>query len=413
MFKVSIAFHLSVRQATLDQAATAEAQQFDATATRAFTATEIKTSDGQCFTIDPLGGDFRQNLIPVTTSACTGAKEQQWDIITAGKHNNRAGFANVVSTLTNGCLNFDPRRAAGNQVLLFSCGGRADGGGEVTDSQLFPFTGGAGPLELSPANTNGATCLVAAGGKVDQAGCDNSAAQQFTLGADGAATGGATAGDQNNADDNASATSETPAATSAATTSSAAEVSATPAAPAASAAGSTTTLPTVTLDEAATAEAQQRDDTATRAFSDATLKTSDGKCLQAVSGTGDFRNNLVPITIADCDGSDGQKWDLITSGKHDNVDGAALIVNTAIQGCMNLDLRRQPGNQVLLFSCGGRADGEGLVTDSQLWKSDGQATNPIESASTGGNAGKCLVNNNGRLDVVDCTGDAAQDFTFA
>jgi hypothetical protein len=33
----------------------------------------------------------------------------------------------VVSTLTQACFNFDPRRAAGNQVLLFSCGGRADG----------------------------------------------------------------------------------------------------------------------------------------------------------------------------------------------------------------------------------------------------------------------------------------------
>lgn len=29
---------------------------------------------------------------------------------------------------TQACLNFDPRRAAGNTVILFSCGGRADGG---------------------------------------------------------------------------------------------------------------------------------------------------------------------------------------------------------------------------------------------------------------------------------------------
>jgi hypothetical protein len=34
----------------------------------------------------------------------------------------------VVSTLTQACMNFDPRRATGNQVNLFSCGGRADGG---------------------------------------------------------------------------------------------------------------------------------------------------------------------------------------------------------------------------------------------------------------------------------------------
>ncbi len=29
---------------------------------------------------------------------------------------------------TQGCFNFDPRRAAGDQVILFSRGGRADGG---------------------------------------------------------------------------------------------------------------------------------------------------------------------------------------------------------------------------------------------------------------------------------------------
>jgi hypothetical protein len=34
----------------------------------------------------------------------------------------------IVSTLTQACFNFDPRRPAGNQVLLFSCGGRAGGG---------------------------------------------------------------------------------------------------------------------------------------------------------------------------------------------------------------------------------------------------------------------------------------------
>ncbi len=49
-------------------------------------------------------------------------------MITSGKHNNVAGTMLIVSTLTQACGNFDPRRAAGNQVLLFSCGGRADGG---------------------------------------------------------------------------------------------------------------------------------------------------------------------------------------------------------------------------------------------------------------------------------------------
>lgn len=49
-------------------------------------------------------------------------------MITKGDHINVDNAMLIVSTLTQACLNFDDRRAAGNQVLLFSCGGRADGG---------------------------------------------------------------------------------------------------------------------------------------------------------------------------------------------------------------------------------------------------------------------------------------------
>jgi hypothetical protein len=75
-------------------------------------------------------------------------------------------------------LNFDPRRAAGNQVLLFSCGGRADGQGTVTNSQEFAFTGGAGPLPLVPQNANNAVCLTinAGTGLLDQTACSPAAA---------------------------------------------------------------------------------------------------------------------------------------------------------------------------------------------------------------------------------------------
>lgn len=38
----------------------------------------------------------------------------------------------IVSSLTQGCLNFDPRRAVGDTVIMFSCGGRADGGKSVS-----------------------------------------------------------------------------------------------------------------------------------------------------------------------------------------------------------------------------------------------------------------------------------------
>lgn len=109
---------------TLDPAAVAEAQVRDDTATRAFSATPItvrrlyslilqyyvvqrltishictQTSDGQCLFVDPTSGDFRENLTPVQTAACNGSTSQQWDIITAGVHNNVPGAALIVSTL--------------------------------------------------------------------------------------------------------------------------------------------------------------------------------------------------------------------------------------------------------------------------------------------------------------------------
>lgn len=156
----------------LNPSAVAEAQPRDNTATRALTAAQIKTSTGQCLDVDPLSGDFRENLIPIQIKDCDGSAGQQWDVITAGVHNNVKGQALIVSTLTNGCLNFDPRRAAGNQVLLFSCGGRADGGGSVTNSQQFAFTDASKAIPLVPANGNNAVCLTASGSLLDQAACN-------------------------------------------------------------------------------------------------------------------------------------------------------------------------------------------------------------------------------------------------
>ena len=147
--------------------------------------------------MDELSGDFRENLTPIQVGECDGSLGQQWDVITSGKHNNVAGTMLVVSDLTQACFNFDPRRAAGNQVLLFSCGGRADGGksstlvsrlvaknlpgGSVTDSQLFSFAGDAGPLAFEPQNANG-TCFTVKGNVLDQAACDDSDPNQsFTF----------------------------------------------------------------------------------------------------------------------------------------------------------------------------------------------------------------------------------------
>ncbi|KAF7311386.1 Mg2+ transporter protein [Mycena kentingensis (nom. inval.)] len=368
------------KRVTLDPVATAEAQQRDDTATRAASSVPIKTSDGQCLEVVSGTGDFRENLVPIKVAACSGAPGQQWDVITAGKHNDRAGSALIVSSLIQGCMNFDPRRAAGNQVILFSCGGRADGEGLVTDSQLFAFDGNLAGIILEPENSQG-TCLGVTNGNLDQQQCNNGASQVFSIGDGGAAPPPA---------DTAS-TPDAPETTTAAA----------PPAP---------TVGTTKLDQAATEEAQQRDDTATRAFSDVALKTSDGQCLEVVSGTGDFRENLVPINVVPCNGGAGQKFDVITAGKHNDRPGTALFVSSLIQGCMNFDPRRAPGNQVLLFSCGGRADGEGSVTDSQLFAFDGSKSFTLEPENA---AGTCLGATGGKLDQQQCNNGAAQVFTIA
>lgn len=163
--------------ARLNQQAFAEAQQRDAAATRAFSNVQIRTADGRCLFVDKLSGDFRANLTPIQVADCGATDGQAWDVITSGRHNDRPGQMLVVSALTQACFNFDPRRPAGSQVLLFSCGGRADGGGQVTDSQLFAFGGSAGPSSFLPKNGPG-LCLTSKGKTLDVAGCRNGTAEQ-------------------------------------------------------------------------------------------------------------------------------------------------------------------------------------------------------------------------------------------
>ncbi|KAJ7500762.1 hypothetical protein B0H11DRAFT_1800083 [Mycena galericulata] len=389
----SIAAPINKRDVTLDAAATAEAQVRDNTATRAFSAVPIKTSTGLCLSVDPNSGDFRENLTPVATVECNGSANQTWDVITAGVHNNVPGTALIVSSLTQACLNFDPRRAAGNQVLLFSCGGRADGGGSVTNSQQFIFNGGAGPLPFVPLSGNNATCLTANSQTklVDQSSCSGfasaSGAELFTIGAGGAA-----------AAPPASPPAKTTAATKATTTAAATKATVATTTVAAVAAPPTTST---TLNAAAVAESQVRDNTATRAASAVAIKTSSGQCLSVNANAGDFRENLIPVDIAACDGSAGQQFDIITAGVHNNVPGTALFVSSLTQGCLNFDPRRAAGDQVILFSCGGRADGGGSVTNSQLFTFK-SASAPFPLVPTN-QANTCLFDNNGVLDQQTCT----------
>jgi hypothetical protein len=82
-----------------------------------------------------------------------------------------------------GSLNCDPRRAAGDTVIVFSCDGRVDGGGSVTNSQIFSFAAGETSLMLQPENGDGSVCLVPnASGMLDQAACSDDACHVFTLG---------------------------------------------------------------------------------------------------------------------------------------------------------------------------------------------------------------------------------------
>lgn len=85
-----------------------------------------------------------------------------------------------MSNLTQGCLNFDPRRVANDTTILFLCGGRADGGGLITDSQLFTY-GGGNEIAMKPENAGGATCLVDVNGKLGPVTCDGAADQVFSI----------------------------------------------------------------------------------------------------------------------------------------------------------------------------------------------------------------------------------------
>ncbi len=107
------------------------------------------------------------------------------------------------------------------------------------------------------------------------------------------------------------------------------------------------------LDQAAFEEAQQPDTSATKAFAGTLIKvglfmlygnvnqvapltnrvgqTADDRCLFVDELSGDFRANLTPIQVAECGSTDGQEWDIITNGKHNNAVDSMLIVSTLVR----------------------------------------------------------------------------------
>ncbi|KAL7905395.1 hypothetical protein GGI35DRAFT_483520 [Trichoderma velutinum] len=475
--------------ASLDPAATAEAHPRDDTATRAFSNVQIKTSDGKCLSVDPLSGDFRANLTPIQITDCGSNDGQGWDVITSGVHNDQQGEALIVSTLTQACFNFDPRRAAGNQVLLFSCGGRADGSGKVTNSQLFAFTGGNGPLSFTPGN-DVTKCFATKGNVIDIADCNaNDATQKFTFG--GSAGGSGNGGDiaSSAAASSAAATSEA-AATQASSTSAAAVTSAAAAASSAapanddnaqcsapkivtvtdvttvtagapppadatqtadnSAAAATTTAaaatsdavvvnpgegnsqttaappppaitanPTTpvpvsgaggTLNPSAVAEAQAFDAEAVRPLESVNIRAADGRCFFVNPTAGDFRENLIPVGLATCSEDASQKFDVVTKGNHNDAQaGEALLVSVLTNGCINFDGRRAANDQVIMFSCGGRADGSGKTTTSQLFPFKAGVNNIVLTPASATNT-TCLVAGADRVEAAQC--DSQKDQVF-
>ncbi|KOS20955.1 Kinesin-like protein KIF13B [Escovopsis weberi] len=441
---------------SLDLNAFKEAQQKDETATRALSSTQIKTSDGRCLRVDMLSGDSVANLTPVQVAECGTTNGQLWDIITAGRHNDRPGQMLIVNTLTQACFNVDPAGSVGDSVYLFSCGGRADGGGQVTGSQLFAFDGSAGPLALQPRNAQG-QCLYASGNELGIQACDSSSQSQSFTFANGASSVkserssvqdpaprgapvlrlsfipkgtptpqplrvafSALAHHQYRASMSAAlgprfAGTGIPASTPTPTVPAAAPPFPTAAPPFPT---SVSAVPTAfaslvipvsqdggVLQPTAAAAANQFDVTAIRAARGANIRAPDGRCLSIDPSAGDSRQNLIPIQLDECRGDETQKFDIVTRGRHnDGTTGVALIVSTLTNGCISFDGRNRPGSRVFLFSCGGRADGEGQTDAGQLFPYDGNSTSLVmEPQSEGGRT--CLVAGSQRLDSGSCGGN--------
>ncbi|KAM3470126.1 hypothetical protein MY8738_009867 [Beauveria namnaoensis] len=521
----------------LNNVAFKEAQQRDDAATRALANVQIKTADDRCLFVDVLSGDSRANLTPLQIADCSSVSAGQgFDVVTKGKHNDKQDQALVVSTLTQACLSFDPRRPSDSQVHMFSCGGRADGGGEVSDSQLFAFnsTGGTeGTIALTPQNSPG-QCLVAAVDKVVIAVCDDKDdKQKFTFGGDAGKSSDGNITQSRQPTPSSTVVSETPSADvdlsstakpskslnistplplrppapcnfTISTTTSIVSVTTSPtqtpapgkkdgkisdiadcngggkkngtstntkgngtdtnidgsknngtaantggsntisgsnstvgcngnkgndaASNSRNATATTTRLPNGqhtanpttqvpvsgaggSLNPTAAAAANQFDTTADRALESINLRAPDGRCLSLDPTAGDSRQNLIPVGLATCSEDSGQKFDVVTRGKHnDGKDGKALLVSVLTNGCLSFDSRRQQGDTVTIFSCGGRADGEGETATSQLFPFDASknTTMVLQPSSDGGKF--CLVAGKDKLGSASCDNQKDQVF---
>lgn len=257
----------------------------------------------------------------------------------------------------------------------------------MTNSQLFPFNGGAGPLSFSPENEPD-TCFTVSNSVIDVAPCQaGDLSQLFTFGDALSLQPSQTSAEATQATTSVT-TSLDPTSTTLGqgTTTTSANLQTTAASATATAIVGGVPNPTEAvpvsgaggvLQPTAVAESHQRDGGATRAFSSVSIQSPDGRCLFIDPTAGDFRENLIPVSLVPCAGTPNEKFDIITAGKHNNAENSALIVSSLVSsmcsivygsevgmliplqtnGCISFDSRRAQGDTVNIFSCGGRADG--------------------------------------------------------
>lgn len=212
----------------------------------------------------------------------------------------------------------------------------------MTDSQLFPFNGGAGPLSLSPENDLD-SCLAVSNEVIDVAPCQAGDLHQlFTFGDSLSLEPNSTSTDilstpaRTTASPNPTSTNLDQGTTTTATTNGDATTTsaATSSASVVGIANPTEAVPVsgagLVLQPSAVAESHQRDDTATRAFESISIQSPDGRCLFIDPTAGDFRENLIPVSLKTCGDTPNEKFDIITAGKHNNADGAALLVSSLV-----------------------------------------------------------------------------------
>ncbi|KAF5337247.1 hypothetical protein D9611_003399 [Ephemerocybe angulata] len=369
---------------------------FDATATRVATNAQIRNaaSPDLCFDVsDFRAGDFRFNLVPLALKPCNPSIDgQKFDLITKGAHNNNQDGTKtlIVSSQQFTCVDRRGNKNDRTRPGLFACGGRAVGDGETTDDQQFFFN-------LNGTATTGFTLVkdsknqgVGAGnacmtlnkdGFVSNTPCSppNFTPEQTWIIGD--APAGSPPPTVPDASTSVGSTSQ-PASTTATSTSSSSSPSPTSTSSSASTPSSTPGAPEKFVLPAPGNDGPGPtfDASATRAATAAHIRNagSPNLCFDVSDfRAGDFRFNLVPIALKTCDAAtDGQKFDLITKGAHNNVqDGSRTIIVssqqfTCVDRRSNIKDRTRPG----LFACGGRAAGDGETTADQQYFFDQKAT---------------------------------------